>query len=274
MKKIAIATVLTVACGAFAWDEYTPVAAKKLEIDAMYTYTSIGGSYDQDAKKQSATGSPALQAPSLQFKYGIIDGLDVELAGTFALANKDAAGYYPGSFDDNGDPKSVAGLARPSLDVKYVHPALGIGGFIGADLPVGSEDIVGKNPTATLHFALKYDKVFGPVAFDSWAAYFLNLEDKDKNKAADILDIYLKPQYNVTDKIGPYLGLDFQKTFKSKTAGTELDNAGYLFTIKPGINYIISDMFSAELTVPVTLLGKNNAASYAIYAGFYTVLPL
>jgi len=268
MNKIAIATVLTVACGAFAWDEYTPVAAKKLEIDAMYTYKSITGYYDADGKKQDyldETGSslsPASNTPSLQLKYGVIDGLDVELVGYYVINNKDA-----------GD---KSGFDRTSIDVKYVHPTLGIGGFIGADLPFGSKDIVqgGANPNTTLHFALKYDKVFGPVAFDSWAAYFLNLENKDKSKFGDALDIYLKPQYNVTDKIGPYLGLDYTNTFKSKTLGTENDDAGYLFTIKPGINYVISDMFSVEATVPVTLLGKNNAASWAIYAGFYTVLPL
>lgn len=259
MKKIAILALA--ASSAFAYDEYGTVKARSLEADVMYTHTFITGDYDEDGDKQDAEGSPASMNPALQLKYGIMDGLDVEVVVPYVITNEDA-----------GD---VSGLSKPQLDVKYLHP-VGVGALVGVDLPLGGEDIVGSDPAMALRLGAILSKSIDKLALNGWALYTLNFEDgsDSKYKAGDVIDIYAKPQYNVTDKIGPYLGIDFQKSFDSEFDGESNDNAGYLLTLKPGLNYIINDKFGAELNVPVTVLGKYYGASVSIYAGLYSTFAL
>jgi hypothetical protein len=264
MKKIAIPAILAAASNVLAWDEYGALGAKKLEIDAMINYTSYNGSYDEDGKKQDLEdASPAMTQPVLQVKYGIIDGLDVEVAIPFTMNNDDLSATG----------KSVSGLDRPNLGVKYTH-ASGFGGFLAADLPVGSEDIVGKEPATSIYAALQYTKTFGKVALNDFVLFKTTLE-VEESKPADLLWIYVKPQYNVTDKIGPYLGLDYQMNIgKKKEAGEEEDAEANLLTLKPGINFIATDAIGLEANVPVTVLGKNNGSSFGVYAGFYYTIGL
>ncbi|MEK7392230.1 MAG: hypothetical protein AAB214_06660 [Fibrobacterota bacterium] len=261
-KTLLAAAVLALTSGAFAYDEYGTVAKGKTEVDVMYAHTLGMGTYDADAKKQDAEGSPVTYNPSLQVKYGVLDGLDVELSANYLIYNKDA-----------GD---ASGLNKPQLDVKYVH-ALGFGGLIGVDLPFGGKDIVGKNPVAALRVGPVLAKTIDKMVFNGWALVAVNFEDKDKNKAANGLDVYFKPQYNVTDKIGPYLGVDYQTNLGK---GQKVDEDGntykhdpksYLLTVKPGINYILDGTYSAELNVPVTVIGQNNTATAGVYVGFYGV---
>ena len=262
-KTLLAAAVLALTSGAFAYDEYGTVAKGKTEVDVMYTHTFGMGNYDADAKKQDAEGSPASYNPSLQIKYGIIDGLDVELSANYLIYNKDA-----------GD---VSGLNKPQLDVKYVH-ALGFGGLIGVDLPFGGKDIVGENPVAALRVGPVLSKTIDKVNLNGWALVTVNFEDKDKNKAANALDVYFKPQYNFNDKVGAYLGLDYQKSIGDAQSVDPIDGStvsndpkSYLFTVKPGVNYTINGTYSAELNVPVTVLGQNSTATAGVYVGFYGV---
>jgi hypothetical protein len=275
MKKTFLAAaVLSCAVGTFAYDEYGTVKAKSLEADVMYTHTFGMGVYNSDGDKKDYKDwngediSPAYMAPSLQLKYGIIDGLDVEAVVPFLMTNKDA-----------GD---KSGLNKPQIDVKYLNP-IGVGVLVGVDLPLGGEDIVGTDPALALRGGLILSKNIDKLALNGWALYTHNFEDgsEAKYKAGDVLDFYVKPQYNVTDKIGPYLGIDFIKTFDSESDGNSNGDAGYLLTLKPGLNYVINDKFGAELNVPVTILGKNQTpsatgpgASVSIYAGFYSTFAL
>lgn len=265
MKMIASLAVLAASSSVLAWDEYGALGAKKLEIDVMLNYTAYTGGYDQDGEKVDAEGSPALINPVLGVKYGIIDGLDVELAVPYAMYNEDA-----------GD---ISGLDRTNIGLKYTH-ATGFGGFVAVDLPFGSEDIVTPDPATTIYAAVQYTKTFGQVALCDFIMYKTTLEVNDA-KPADLLDIYVKPQYNVTDKIGPYLGIDYQmslgktKTFDEETGESiEVDPESNLLTLKPGINYIATDAIGVEANVPVTVMGKNNGSFWGIYAGFYYTIGL
>ena len=275
MKKIASLAVLAATSSVFAWDEYGALSAKKLEVDVMLNYTAGTGGYDEDGKKQDNPdgASPAVTAPVLGVKYGIIDGLDVELAVPFTMYNEDAS--------PTGE--ALSGLDRTNLGVKYTH-ASGFGGFLAADLPFGSKDIVGEEPTTTFYAAVQYIKTFGKVNLTDWVIFKTALE-KDDLKPADMLLVYVKPQYNVTDKIGPYLGIDYQMNVgKSKEVGldeetfevtsVEVDPKTSLLTLKPGINYIVNDAIGLEANVPVTVMGSNNTASVGAYLGFYYTIGL
>lgn len=265
MKKIAIPAILAAASSVLAWDEYGALGAKKLEIDAMINYYSLLGTYDEDGKKQDLPSgvSGSAIAPVLGVKYGIIDGLDVELAVPYSSVTAEA-----------GDEKETSsGLAQPNIAVKYTH-ASGFGGFVAVDLPFASEEI-SEDPATSLYFALQYTKTFGKLALNDYILYNTTLE-VEKYKPADELWVYVKPQYNVTDKIGPYLGVMYTTTIgKEKYDGEDMEGDGSnLLTVVPGVNFIVSDAIGIEANVPVSVMGKASDAGVGVYAGFYYTIGL
>lgn len=290
MKKIASLAVLAATSSVFAWDEYGALSAKKLEVDVMLNYTTVTGAYEEDGKKEDIPSDVSISYlnPVLGVKYGIIDGLDVELA----------VPYSSNTMEFGDEDESVSGVGYTNLGVKYTH-ATGFGGFVAVDLPFGSEDIVSPDPATSIYAALQYTKTFGKVALNDFVLYKTTLEVNDM-KPADLLQIYIKPQYNVTDKIGLYLGLDYQMNLgKKKTvvdptedmteeelmaaalAGADLspvvgevDPKYSLLTLKPGVNYIVNDAIGLEATVPVTVMGTGAEATIGGYLGFYYTIGL
>lgn len=259
MKKITALALLAVSGGAFAFDQYLPVAKNKLEADAEFSYSALTG-YD-DGGSRSSHGSPSLMTPAIQLKYGIIDGLDAEVYAEYDIANKDA-----------GD---VSGINRPQVAIKYAHPELGVGAFVNVAIPVGSKDIVGDSPATQIQGGVIYGKTFGQIVANAFADYQYSTEDDNKTKQ-DAIEVYAQGQFNVTPIVGPYLGVDFVKTFEHKYDGEGADDAGYLLTLKPGSNFTINDKFAAELTVPVSIIGKNAApaTSWGVYVGAYYTFAL
>jgi len=275
LSAVALATAST-----FAFDQYLPVAPKALETDVMYTYSAGTGGYDADGKKHdlkipnedrtgTTTLSPVTQMPSLALKYGIIPGLDAELALTYTVKNKDA-----------GD---VKGLDRPQLAVKYAHPELGVGGFVNVSVPVGSEDIVGKDPITTIAGGALYGKTFGQVKVNAFGQYVFNTEAKETDAVTgtttktkqDSYEIYAQGEFDVTPQVGPYLGVDYTGFLEKQVDGKgEKDSDGYLLTLKPGGNFVVNDKIAVEANVPVTVLGKKQPASWGIYVGAYYTLGL
>lgn len=263
MKKLTAIALLT-ASGAFAFDQYLPVAPNKLETDLEFNYISLSGSYDNGGSKVSSTGSPAVYAPALQFKYGIIPGLDAEVFAEYDIMNKDA-----------GD---VNGLARPELALKYVHPDLGIGGFLNVALPVGSKSINAngsdKIPTQITGGAI-YGKSFNQIAVNAYADYQYNTEDGFKYKQ-DAMEVYAQGQFNVTPQVGPYLGVEYMKTLNGEVDGTSdsPSDAGYLVGLQPGVKFTVNDQLAVEVAVPLTVMGENASDYWSIYAGVYYTLGL
>lgn len=223
MNKLLSAAVLALTTtSVFAFDEYGTMAKGKTEVDVMVS---------QDLTNEATY-------PAFQVKYGIIDGLDVEVVLPIT-SNSDASG-----------------LAQPNLALKYLHTESGAGAFAAVDLPFGSEDIVGEEPATVIYTSLLYSKVHGPIAMNAWAMY------KFASDAAGdgMFDLYLKPQYNVTDKIGPYLGLDLQKA-------KDMDP---FYTVRPGINYIVNDLVAVEANYSLGIPSEGDKV-HGIYGGVYFV---
>lgn len=264
MKRTLSAIALT-SISSFAFDQYLPVAPKTLETDVMVTYAAETGSFDPDGKKQDGEGSPSVITPALQVKYGIMPGLDVSLQAAFGLYNEDKGMKFD---EETGEPKAVSGLERPDIALKYAHPELGAGAFVDVVLPFGSKDIVGDEAATTIFGGLLYGKTFDAVTVNAYAGYkFYTEVEKFKQ---DAMTVYAQGQYQVNEMVGPYLGLQYDKSFQAKFDGESVeDTDGYLFTVKPGANVKINDAMAAELTVPFDVMGKNAPANWAIYAGFY-----
>ena len=249
LSAVALATVST-----FAMDQYAPVAPNTIDAGLSYQYISVTGNYDVDGTKQDVPSgySPAINAPGLRLKYGIMPGLDAELALNYMMYNKDA-----------GD---VSGLNRPEIGVKYIHPEIGAGGYLNIVLPVGSKDIVGDAPTTTIEVGGMYVKSFGQIGVNAALGYDFMLENDDKVKQ-DEISALLQGQFNVNEQIGPYLAAEFTKTLEAQYDGEGIpDTDGYLLTIVPGIKSKPVENVSAELYVPITVLGKNAIAAWAIGA--------
>lgn len=224
MKKISLLTLAALVASVGAYDEYAPMATGKIEVDvkANYNLSPEAGGF----------------TPSLQVKYGIVDGLDVEIFAAMPT-----------------DPEF--GLAQPNIALKYNQAETGFGGFVAIDLPFASEKI-DADPQVQYSFAVQYLKTFDKFVLNDWLLFRSTFQDGHDGQ----FDLYVKPQYNVSDKVGPYLGLQWVTSGKFE---------GYTITLKPGINYIVNDMVSLEGQLPVAKTKDMDDLYVGAYVGAYFV---
>ncbi len=136
MKKVLAIVGLGLMGFSYGMDEYGSIEKGKLEVDVGYRYTSPTGVYDSAGKKHDfpSSSSPMINLLPLQLKYGIMPGLDVELATIGTMGNKDAG--------DQG------GFTQPQLGVKYTHAPLGLGGYLNLVLPFATGNLDNPMPIA------------------------------------------------------------------------------------------------------------------------------
>lgn len=261
-RKILLAALAT-ATAPFAFDVYLPLAPRTLETDLGYEIDFTTGGYDADGKFQDVgDASPMTQAPSLQLKYGLLPGLDVEAAASMELRNEDA-----------NEGTAASGLSQPELALKYVHPELGLGGFVNVAFPVGSKEIVGDEPATAITLGLIGGSDFGQLAVNAFGGYVYTTEVEKWKQ--DELTVYAQAQYDVSELLGPYLGLGWDKGLVGTWDGDDRpESAWWILTANPGANFVFSDRLSAEASVPVTVAGNNVEASWGLYAGVYYTLGL
>ncbi|MDX9800498.1 MAG: transporter [Spirochaetia bacterium] len=249
MKKILLTMLcFAIAATAFAYDGGDVTEAGRFEASTGFAYVKTTGYYDEDSKKQDVPGNldPAATLIPLGLSYGIIDGLEAGLDLAFNFLNKDA-----------GD---VSGLDRPVLSAKYIDPALNFGGFVEFALPLGSEDIVGKDPEAAINLGVAYEARFNAFEIDTALEYNLTFEGDDKTKQ-DGFTLYVNPEYYLMDELSLALDIMFVKTFDEKFDGDSVDDtAGHLLALAPGVDYDVTDDFVLSASVPFTVMGKNSGA--------------
>lgn len=222
-NRLAIAGIaaLGLVSSVSAWDEYRPVAPGTGEVDLKATYNIA----------PNAGGF----TPSLQLKYGLGGGLDVEFSEALAT-----------------DPK--LGFLKPSVAMKYNDAVSGFGGFVAMDLPLASEK-VDPNPQAYFFFAIQYLRTFDRIVLNDWLYYGNSFRTNDDGK----LDLYVKPQYMVTDLFGPYVGVEYVTTGK-------FDGSTFIF--KPGFTYVIQPGLTFEANLPLAK-SEGSDLSTSLYAGIY-----
>ncbi len=217
-------TALALVSSATAYDEYGPITAGKTEVDAM-------ANYDLSPEAGGLT-------PSLQVKYGIMDGLDIEVYGAMPT-----------------DPKF--GFGQPNIAVKYNDAASGFGGFVALDLPFASKKI-NADPQLGYTFAAQYLKTYDKIVLNDWLKFNSTFQDGDDGT----IDLYVKPQYNLSDKLGPYVGVEWKTSGKFE---------GYTIAIKPGVNYVVNDMISFEGQLPISKTKDVDDLYVGAYVGAYFV---
>jgi hypothetical protein len=265
MRRAAMLFTLGMIGTGYCLDEYLPIEAKKLEIDAAYNYVSANGAYDADSKKQDVIGSPALNLVPLQVKYGVMPGLDVSVAWAFQSFNKDAG--------DKG------GFGQPDVAVKYALTDIGLGFFADYTVPVATGDFSDPTPGMALAFGALYSKTFMPqFRLTSQAGYWLNFEDGNKIKTGNIITVLAKPEFVINANAGAYLGLRYDMWGEAAFDGTSIGSSdASLFTLFPGWNATWLPNVATEINVPITLMGKNSGFSgkpsyWGINANVYVTL--
>lgn len=260
-NRIALLSLALVG-GAFAYDEYMPVAPGALEIDVAYAPTFVTGFYDDDGEKQDIIGDPMGNGVGVQLKYGVMPGLDLELAWVYLALNEDA-----------GD---ASGFLQPEIAVKYAVGTTGIGVLGNVILPLvtGDFDTDPSDVALGIEPGVIYGKNYGSLQAIAKASYVLYLENGDEYKPGNELNVFLKPGYMVDDKLAGYLGIDYTMYSESEGAGTGLDDDGYLLTLLPGLTYTLDGSLAFELNVPFTLAGQNAGAGWGVNALLYYTLGL
>jgi hypothetical protein len=254
--KIAIAC-LGLASASFAVDEYLPIGPGAWELDAGYSLTKGTGSYDANGDKQDAVGDPMVHGIPLQIKYGVATGMDLELYLPVTSQNDDAGGK--------------TGVDRPELALKYSNPNWKTWGlYLNLVLPVGLSDF-SSNPTPGTAVGLggvyadQFSEQFRLVGLASYQYSVPSGDDKN----SDILTLFAKPEYVVNSQTGVYLGLKYNMYGESEAAGTGKGDDGYVVTVLPGLNFKQDDKISYEVNLPVTVMGKSQAAYWGIWASIY-----
>jgi hypothetical protein len=268
MRKAAIVLTLGMIGSGYCLDEYLPIEAKKLEVDLGYSFMSQTGAYDNDAKKQDMPTDVSASGHMipLQIKYGIMPGLDVSLGWAFQIASLSIPGLDT----------TMSGFGQPDIAVKYALMDLGLGFFVDYTLPFATGDNADPDqPPMALGFGALYTKTFTPVfRLTSLVGYKLNFEDENKVKDGGVLSIYAKPEYVINAYAGAYLGIRYDMNGESETDGTGNKDDGYLITLLPGWNALWLPNVATEVNVPITIMGKNNDASWGINAAVYYTLGL
>jgi len=250
--KIAIMSLALVSMG-FCLDEYMPIAPKTLELDGGYA-PSFGTGGWAGSTSYSATGSPMTNNIPLQVKYAIMAGLDAELGWTFSSANNDAGG--------------ASGFMQPDLAVKYAIPNSNYGVFLDVALPFATGDYNVSGIPTGISIGGVTGQTFGKIQAVGKASYQYNLKAGGV-KSQDVLDVYLKPGYSVSDALGAYLGLDYNM----KTDG-DATTSPYVFSILPGVTYTQSKMLAYEVNVPFNVLGQDATSSWGVWASVYVTLGM
>ena len=268
MKIQAALLSLGMVSAAFCLDEYQPIEQKKAEIDVGYSGTFINGSYDADGKKSDVPSglSPMVTQIPIQVKYGIMTGLDVELGWTFESDNEDVSGT------------AASGFMQPDIAVKYSLMDMGLAVFVDVNLPMATGDFSPPSGGSTLSLGIApgvvYGKNFGKIQAVGALAYQVNLENGDKYKNGNVLNVFLKPGYSVDDALGVYLGLQYTMASEDEFDGTAITGTdGNAFVIKPGATYTLSKMLAFEANIPYVLSGMNTFGYWGISAAVYVTVP-
>jgi hypothetical protein len=229
-NKVAVLS-LALASSVFALDEYLPIAPNALEID-------VGVSHN------APDGPDAYQTIPLAVKYGVMEGLTLELATDFSMQD-------PGG-----------GLGQPALAAKYTV-ADGIAVLANVVLPFATGDREAGYKGLGIGPGVIYGKNHGKISAVGMAYYQLNMKDADDIEADNALRVFLKPGYIVNDKLVGYVGLDYNMA--GDVSSTKL---------VPGVTYVLSSALALEANLPYVVVSDPEANFWGLNVALYYTLGM
>lgn len=251
---------LALAPAAVALDEYMPVPARVMQINAGIERGSMTGYFEDTWENNEIPDEDNPVSIPVQGKFGVLDNLEGSMAARYLI--HDTAGN--------------TGLDRPVLALKYANPASGGGGFLAISLPVGFEDIMNAGNYATMTFGAMYGKQFPKFGLLANASYSFNTEDNQKNKI-DNLRFFAKPEMpinaaylvNRKQRLGVSLAAVYEFHFNRTMAGESVDEGAHLFQLAPGALWTLNRIVSAEINAAFNVAGQNQPAGTSVRAQLY-----
>jgi hypothetical protein len=183
MKSRVALLCLGLVTAGFCVDEYLPIEAGKTEID-------VGVSLVFPEVGDAAVGIP------LQVKYGVMPGLDVEVAATAGVSG-------------------TTGLSQIDVAAKYAIGSTGLAPYIDVVLPFAVGEYADGYTGLGIAPGVVFGKNFDRIQAIAKASYQINMESEGVTPGA-VLDIYLKPGYMIDSKLAAYVGLDFKMIGESE----------------------------------------------------------
>jgi hypothetical protein len=234
----------------FAMDEYLAIPQGKFEVKGGMVHERITGIYDDDGERHTWDEigfdfSPAQSTLNVQFKAGLVEGLDFEAAWSASQTNEDA-----------GD---LSGFGQPELGLKYAPASLGAGAFVNVTLPFATGDFDSPNLETALEAGVLIRKQVDVFRFTGVASYLTNL---DFDEGA--IELMAKPEFLI-ENAGIFLKL---------TGLFDRDGDGYRVNLAPGVNARIQPGTDVEFFADFTVAGKNTVAGWGFGAEIRQLFPL
>lgn len=207
-----------------------------------------------NSEKRSQTDFP------IGVRLGLPQGFEVHLLLPFKnFDNKDTVGdaaVFPSNMK--------AGL-------KYTYRPYNVGADISWGL--GFEDGKDALPNDFLAITLLAMASKGDIVVDAQAGFEFHFSDKDSNELdyGDQATVHARVGY-LLDPFLPYLGLTGQLRLNSNNDGETQEDGGYLVIPEPGFTVEIDDIFSFQMGIPFTIIGKRNLSYWGIHGSVLVTL--
>ena len=235
-KKIALATALVATASFATWDKF-PVLENHKGQAQVGDYYTMQDKFSRDGLYVGA-------------RYTVITNLELGLKFSYVLFS-----------DWDGNDLKQDGIDNLPLMVRYQFmPAMNA--FLDVTLPIGNEDLVGKDKPFVFHFGAQYSQKMGMVNLGAELGLQLETEGDDKTTPPWTLNIGAEGDFAINQMFTPYVGIDLYMLMGKFTYDGESEGDSFtgdlLFHPYLGINIAFNQMISLDISAAF-LFGNSDA---------------
>ncbi|WP_295678392.1 transporter [uncultured Fibrobacter sp.] len=225
LKKIILATALVATASFATWDKFPVLNTHNGQVKIGEVY---GMPSDDDSMDDIYAG----------VRFTIIQNLELGTIFKYRV------------FTDNNGVDGPDGIYNLPIMVRYQFMPI-MNAFLDVSLPIGEESI-GQSDGFGFHFGAQFSQKFGILNFGSELGLLMETRGDDKTTPPWTLNLGVEGDFEVTQLLTPYIGIDLlmylgKKTIDGDNVGEnrtgDLSVAPYL-----GIVFTFSKMFSLDFS--------------------------
>lgn len=175
------------------------------------------------------------------------------------------------SYDD----KDTGAVFRSNMSagVKFAYRPYNVGADVSWGVGFADGDDALRNDFLALTLLGMASK--GDIVADVQAGFEFHFSDKDSSEInyGDVAKVHARVGY-LLDPWLPYLGLTGLLRLNSTFDGDAVEDGGYLVIPEPGFTLEIDQVFSFQMGVPFTVLGKRNLSYWGIHGSLSVCLDI
>jgi hypothetical protein len=248
MRK-RIAFLLCILSGAvFGLDDRPPLAPNQGKLRAAYHYDRATGQFDAEGNRQTwsdfglGDSTPGSHTFPVQYKTGLLPGLDVEFEWGAGFGNEDR--------------NNVKGFLMPEVGFKYLHPVLKAGGYANVVLPFAPGDHVADPKTGF---------VVGGLWIPQWPRFRVATSAQyaftAENPGEGTYRLRARPEFMLNGS------LVYLAAHATTPAGDAFDT--YLILLEPGFYVPFNRRAGGELLAQWVAAGANVQSTWAVRASLH-----